>query len=39
MIWIIGEYADQIDNADELLDEFLQTFEEETRDVTVQHGY
>jgi AP-1 complex subunit beta-1 len=29
MIWIIGEYAERIDNADELLDTFLETFEEE----------
>jgi AP-1 complex subunit beta-1 len=34
MIWIIGEYAERIDNADELLDSFLETFEEE--DPTVQ---
>lgn len=34
MIWIIGEYAERIDNADELLDTFLETFEEE--DPTVQ---
>lgn len=24
MIWIIGEYAERIDNADELLDSFLE---------------
>jgi hypothetical protein len=30
MIWIIGEYADRIDNADELLETFLETFPEET---------
>lgn len=29
MIWIIGEYAERIDNADELLDSFLESFEEE----------
>jgi hypothetical protein len=28
MIWIIGEYADRIDNADELLETFLETFPE-----------
>ena len=28
MIWIIGEYAERIDNADELLETFLETFEE-----------
>jgi hypothetical protein len=30
MIWIIGEYAERIDNADELLETFLETFPEET---------
>jgi len=30
MIWIIGEYAECIDNADELLEQFLETFPEET---------
>lgn len=30
MVWIIGEYADRIDNADELLETFLETFPEET---------
>lgn len=30
MIWIIGEYADRIDNADELLEQFLDNFPEET---------
>ena len=34
MIWIIGEYAERIDNADELLDTFLESFDEE--DATVQ---
>lgn len=29
MIWIIGEYAERIDNADELLESFLETFPEE----------
>ena len=33
MIWIIGEYAERIDNADELLDQFLETFEDETPQV------
>lgn len=33
MIWIIGEYADRIDNADELLEQFLDTFEDETPQV------
>lgn len=33
MIWIIGEYAERIDNADELLETFLETFPEETATV------
>lgn len=33
MIWIIGEYAERIDNADELLETFLETFPEETASV------
>ena len=28
-VWIIGEYAERIDNADELLETFLDTFPEE----------
>eukprot|EP01062_Namystynia_karyoxenos_P049842 TRINITY_DN3839_c1_g1_i1.p1 TRINITY_DN3839_c1_g1~~TRINITY_DN3839_c1_g1_i1.p1 ORF type:complete len:947 (+),score=428.11 TRINITY_DN3839_c1_g1_i1:115-2955(+) len=28
MIWIIGEYSDKIDNADELLEEFCESFDE-----------
>ena len=36
MIWIIGEYAERIDNADELLDTFLETFEEEDPAVQLQ---
>lgn len=35
MIWIIGEYAERIDNADELLEQFLETFPEETSLVTM----
>ncbi len=31
IIWIIGEYAERIDNADEQLDHFLETFEEEVK--------
>jgi AP-1 complex subunit beta-1 len=27
MIWIIGEYAERIDNADELLESFLEGFQ------------
>jgi hypothetical protein len=37
MIWIIGEYADRIDNADELLETFLETFPEETSMVGVSN--
>jgi len=34
MIWIIGEYADRIENADELLDSFfLDSFSDETPQV------
>eukprot|EP00993_Chasmostoma_nieuportense_P000827 NODE_175_length_2814_cov_60.791961_g161_i0.p1 GENE.NODE_175_length_2814_cov_60.791961_g161_i0~~NODE_175_length_2814_cov_60.791961_g161_i0.p1 ORF type:complete len:926 (+),score=330.92 NODE_175_length_2814_cov_60.791961_g161_i0:39-2780(+) len=33
MIWIIGEYAERIENADELLDMFIDTYEEETLQV------
>ena len=36
MIWIIGEYAERIDNADELLDTFLETFPDETSVVQLQ---
>ena len=27
MVWIIGEYAERIDNADELLESFLESFQ------------
>ena len=33
MIWIIGEYAERIDNADELLEGFLESFLDEQTDV------
>lgn len=36
MVWIIGEYAERIDNADELLETFLETFEEEDPAVQLQ---
>ena len=36
MIWIIGEYADRIENADELLESFLEAFPEETSAVQLQ---
>lgn len=36
MIWIIGEYAERIDNADELLDQFLEAFLDEPTLVQLQ---
>jgi len=36
MIWIIGEYAERIDNADELLESFLESFDDETASVQLQ---
>jgi AP-1 complex subunit beta-1 len=36
MIWIIGEYAERIENADELLESFLETFQDETAQVQLQ---
>jgi AP-1 complex subunit beta-1 len=36
MVWIIGEYAERIDNADELLESFLDSFAEETAQVQLQ---
>ena len=36
MIWIIGEYAARIENADELLTSFLETFHDETAQVQLQ---
>ncbi|KAI9678199.1 MAG: hypothetical protein M1817_006144 [Caeruleum heppii] len=33
MIWVIGQYADRIDNSDELLDDFLDSFADETVEV------
>lgn len=36
MIWIIGEYADRIDNADELLEGFLDNFADEPAAVQLQ---
>lgn len=34
MIWILGQFADRIDNADELLDDLLYTFLEESVEVS-----
>jgi len=36
MIWIIGEYADRIDNADELIETFLEGFHDESTGVQLQ---
>ncbi|KAL3857492.1 hypothetical protein ACJMK2_012159 [Sinanodonta woodiana] len=36
MIWIIGEYAERIDNADELLESFLEGFQDENPQVQLQ---
>jgi len=36
MVWIIGEYADRIDNAEELIGAFLDTFLDEASDVQLQ---
>lgn len=33
MVWIIGQFANRIDNADELLDDLLYNFLEETPEV------
>jgi hypothetical protein len=35
MIWIIGEYAERIDNADELLESFLDGFGDENTQVSL----
>ncbi|XP_006822988.1 AP-1 complex subunit beta-1-like [Saccoglossus kowalevskii] len=36
MVWIIGEYAERIDNADELLESFLEGFHDENTQVQLQ---
>ncbi|RUS18514.1 LOW QUALITY PROTEIN: hypothetical protein BC937DRAFT_88678 [Endogone sp. FLAS-F59071] len=36
LIWIIGEYAERIDNADELIESFLENFKEENAQVQLQ---
>jgi hypothetical protein len=33
LIWIIGEYAERIDNADDLINVFLDNFKEENAQV------
>ena len=36
MIWIIGEFAERIDNADELLESFLDNFHNKNSQVQLQ---
>ncbi|KAK9480654.1 adaptin N terminal region-domain-containing protein [Lipomyces japonicus] len=36
LIWIVGEYADKIDNADEILATFVEAFTDETTQVQLQ---
>lgn len=36
MVWIIGEYADRISNADELLGEWVESFQDEDTQVQLQ---
>eukprot|EP00929_Paragymnodinium_shiwhaense_P078935 TRINITY_DN4096_c1_g1_i1.p1 TRINITY_DN4096_c1_g1~~TRINITY_DN4096_c1_g1_i1.p1 ORF type:complete len:921 (+),score=259.62 TRINITY_DN4096_c1_g1_i1:125-2887(+) len=36
MVWIVGQYADKIDNSIELLESFLETFHEEPAGVQLQ---
>uniref|UniRef100_A0A0K0EDA3 AP complex subunit beta n=1 Tax=Strongyloides stercoralis TaxID=6248 RepID=A0A0K0EDA3_STRER len=36
MIWIIGEYAERIENADEFLESFVETFHDESTQVQLQ---
>ena len=38
MIWIVGEYAERIDNADELLESFLEGFHDESTQVRRPYG-
>lgn len=38
LIWIIGEYAEKIENADELLTIFLDQFKEESVPVSLHCG-
>lgn len=37
MIWIVGEYAERIDNADELLESFLEGFHDESTQVGLKY--
>lgn len=38
MIWIIGQFADKINNSDELLDDLVYTFLEESTEVSIVHS-
>lgn len=38
-VWIVGEYAERIDNADELLDSFLEGFHDENAQVLYYSTY
>lgn len=35
MVWILGQFSDRIDNADELLDDLLYTFLDESVEVRI----
>lgn len=35
MIWIIGQYADRIENSDEILDSFMETFLDDPPEVVL----
>lgn len=39
LIWILGEYAEKIDNSDELLTSFLETFADESAQVYHFHSF
>ena len=39
MIWIIGEYAEKIENADELLLSFIESFQEEVLTHSLTHSF
>lgn len=39
MIWIVGQYADRIENSDELLEDFMYTFKEEPAEVSFVSCY
>ena len=36
MVWIVGEYAEKIENAADLVSFFLETFKEEHRQVKIR---